>query len=351
MKKTLILAAAVALAACNSQKYTIQGNIDGLDGTVYLLDEQENVVDSAAVKSGAFRFTGTAEQPGIRFVTDSYGENPGTFGALLILEPGDIRIADDQENPNRKVVTGTPANDANADYSRAGSALVGEFRDSATTDERREAIQKEYDSLSNAAVEANRDNYFGVLLLAQQLGYELSGEELLEEIALFSPEMQRTEAMVKLKENAEQKIKTADGQSYIDIEQPNAQGEAVSLKSVVENPANKLTLVDFWASWCGPCMGEVPHLKQTYDAFRAKGFEIYGVSFDDNREDWLAAVEQNGLDWVQVSDLNGFDNPAAKAYAVQSIPSNFLIDSQGKIVASNLRGEELYEKVQELLAE
>ena len=123
----------------------------------------------------------------------------------------------------------------------------------------------------------------------------------------------------------------------------------VTLTSVIENPANKYTLVDFWASWCGPCMGEVPHLKETYDKFHKKGFEIYGVSFDNNRDKWLAAVKDNGMKWIQVSDLNGFDNPAAKDYAVQGIPSNFLIDASGNIVAKNLRGEDLYKKVEELL--
>ena len=137
--------------------------------------------------------------------------------------------------------------------------------------------------------------------------------------------------------------------SYINILQSDAEGQIVTLTSVIENPANKYTLVDFWASWCGPCMGEVPHLKETYDKFHKKGFEIYGVSFDNNRDKWLAAVKDNGMKWIQVSDLNGFDNPAAKDYAVQGIPSNFLIDASGNIVAKNLRGEDLYKKVEELL--
>ena len=131
----------------------------------------------------------------------------------------------------------------------------------------------------------------------------------------------------------------------------DADGKEVSLKEVVENPANKYVLLDFWASWCGPCMGEVPHLKKTYDEFHKKGFEIFGVSFDNNRDKWLGAVKENQMNWIQVSGLNGFDNQHAKDYAVQAIPANFLIDHEGKIVAKNLRGEELYNKIAELLNE
>ena len=161
--------------------------------------------------------------------------------------------------------------------------------------------------------------------------------------------MQQTKELTELKTSAEQKLKTDVGQPYIDIVQNNAEGQPVSLKSVIDNPANKYTLVDFWASWCGPCMEEVPHLKQAYDKFHGQGLEIYGVSLDNDNDKWLGAIREHGMGWVQVSDLNGFDNLAAKDYAVQSIPSNFLIDAQGRIVAKNLRGEDLYKKVEELL--
>ena len=96
-------------------------------------------------------------------------------------------------------------------------------------------------------------------------------------------------------------------------------------------------------------MGEVPHLKKTYDAFHKKGFEIFGVSFDNGREEWLGAIEKNKMNWIHVSEVNGWENQAREDYVIQGIPSNFLIDSEGTIIARNLRGEALYEKIAELL--
>jgi thiol-disulfide isomerase/thioredoxin len=107
--------------------------------------------------------------------------------------------------------------------------------------------------------------------------------------------------------------------------------------------------VDFWAAWCGPCRRENPNNVSLYADYKDKGFEILGVSFDNNREDWIKAINDDGLTWPQVSDLKGWKSAAGKLYGVSSIPHTVLLDKEGVIIAKNLRGEELREKVAELL--
>ncbi|MBQ8580746.1 MAG: TlpA family protein disulfide reductase, partial [Alistipes sp.] len=200
-------------------------------------------------------------------------------------------------------------------------------------------------------LEANKENQFGVQMLSSN-AYDMTGTELQETIASFSPEMQATEAMKPLVEMAEKKLKTEVGQPYIDFEQADKEGTMVSLKSVIENPANKYVLVDFWASWCGPCMAEVPALKAAYDEYHKKGFEIFGVSLDNKKEAWEAAIKNKELNWLHVSDLQGWQNAAADLYGVRSIPANYLVEcATGKIVGVGLRGEEVKAKVAEMLAE
>ena len=351
MKIALIRAAAAAvLCSCASKnQFVIEGNVAGTNDVVYLLDKKRTPLDSATVENGAFRIKGVADTPSVAYLADAR-DMQGTFATMVILEPGTITVADNAENPQFKLVSGTVSNDANKAYSEAGMALTKEYRNPETSDERRSAIEKEYEALTDKALEQNLSNFFGAMLLSQQ-SYGMGGQELLDMIAKFPAELQQTELLTTLKTTAEQKLKTDIGQPYIDVVQNDAQGKELSLKSVVENPENKYVLLDFWASWCGPCMGEVPHLKKTYEEFHKKGFEIFGVSFDSKAEDWTEAVEKNGMDWIHVSALSGFDNQAAEDYAVRGIPSNFLIDSEGKIVAKDLRGDELYEKIAELLAE
>ncbi len=145
--------------------------------------------------------------------------------------------------------------------------------------------------------------------------------------------------------NANVAIKT--GQVAPDFTQPTPEGENLSLSDL----RGKVVLVDFWASWCKPCRRENPNVVRVYDKYKDKGFEILGVSLDAKREAWLGAIEQDQLGWMHVSDLEFWNNAAAQTYGVRGIPYTVLVDTEGKIIAQNLRGPSLEAKLAEIFGE
>jgi peroxiredoxin len=134
------------------------------------------------------------------------------------------------------------------------------------------------------------------------------------------------------------------GQMAPDFELPNPEGKMIKLSSL----KGKYVMIDFWAAWCKPCRAENPNVVRMYNQYKDKGFEVFGVSLDRTREDWVKAIEVDGLTWPQVSDLNYFNSAAATLYQIDAIPATYLLDPEGKIIAKDLRGASLEAKLAEL---
>ena len=341
MKKFIVMAAAAVMAvSCVNNSYVIEGQLEGAeDQTIFLMNEKGEKSDSTAMVAGAFKFEGEVEKPALMYLAT---ERPF---AIVYIENGTIAVKGSIEDPQSITVSGTTANDARTDFNAFQSEFMAGYREAAS--EVQDSLVEVYYSNIRERVAQNAGNLFGVKLYLSELSYEATATEMLEQVEKFSPEMQLTDEVVKLKELATAKANVEVGKPYIEVVQNNMEGEPVALSSVVGE--GKYVLLDFWASWCGPCMREVPYLLETYKQYHDKGFEIYGVSFDRDAEAWKSAVENKGMNWIHVSDVNYFDNQAATDYAIRSIPSNFLIDSEGTIIARNLRGEQVAEKLAELL--
>jgi peroxiredoxin len=176
----------------------------------------------------------------------------------------------------------------------------------------------------------------------------MEGSEIETYINAMDTAVANTETIKNLKERVEKMKAVAIGQKAPDFTMKDPEGNPVSLYSKI---GSKLLLVDFWAAWCGPCRRENPNVVKVYKEFNKKGFDVFGVSLDQKKDDWVKAISDDNLTWTHVSDLQYWNNLAARMYAVNSIPANFLLDENGTIIGRNLREEALYNKVKEVLGE
>ena len=200
--------------------------------------------------------------------------------------------------------------------------------------------------ITKAGIAKNITNLVGVHLLKNNY-YYLEVDELDPLMPQIPAEFANDEVIIKIKGNVEKMKATAVGQKFTDFEMATPDGKPVKLSDYVGK--GKVVLIDFWASWCGPCRREMPNLVEAYAQYKNKGFEIVGVSLDQSGEAWKDAIEKLNITWPQMSDLKYWNCEGAQLYAVSSIPHTVLIDGEGTIIARGLHGEELQTKLAEVL--
>ena len=358
MRKLLlsIVAASMTLAACNAQSgYKVTGTVEGMpDGKAIIATVNGSSLDTLAkadVKNGSFEFTGNVSEP-----TGAYIMVIGQRGAIpFMLENANITVNAGQAG---LTVTGSEGQKIydqfmaiNATAQQEAMKLQQEYQAANGDQAKMQAVQEAYAKLMTDAqaketelIKANPDSYVSTFVIVSGMG-QMEYEQLKERYNLLG---EKAKASAQGKAIAAQIAKlesTAIGQIAPNFTITTPEGESISLYDI----KGKVKLIDFWASWCGPCRGENPHVVEIYKEYHPKGLEIFGVSLDNNKEAWVKAIADDGLVWKHGSDLQGWKSAPAKLYSVSGIPHTVLLDENNKIIAKNLRGEELKQKIAEIL--
>lgn len=359
MKKFGLMAlAALAFAACqNKNTYVITGTFDAAgegDSVSLQLIEGRKLVDvqKVPVVNGKFELKGVADSVQVAAVSI------GDAFCQFFLEPGQIKI--DMQLGQMAFALGTPNNNAYEAFMTDMKALEDEYAEivknvqnpDLSDAEREEAKklmggfeEKYYQAVKNSIAD-NVGNDFGLYNLCNSY-YYYSPEELAPVLEGYIVAFPTNARLQKIKAQNDISLETAVGKQFKDFEMADVEGAMHSLSEYIA--ANEVTLIDFWASWCGPCRAEMPAVKAAYAAYKDKGFGIIGVSLDNNKEAWVKAIADLGIEWPQLSDLQGWNCAGAKLYGVNSIPATVLVNKEGVIVARNVRGEAIQEKLAEIL--
>lgn len=208
-------------------------------------------------------------------------------------------------------------------------------------------LQKKERSLTFQAIDGNPKSYIALLMLKNMAAGTISYDEMMPHFLKLSKELRDTPEGKALEEKILLVKNLKSGNAANDFESITPEGRKLKLSDIY--PKAKFTFVDFWASWCAPCRAENPNVVKAYHTYKDKGLTILSVSLDTKGDLWKEAIQKDGMPWLHVSQLKGFDEPAAVLYGIKMIPQNVLIDAKGKIVATNLRGYALEDKLKELM--
>ena len=371
MKKiAFIITTALFAIACNNLKdneFLISGTANGVEnGRKVFIEVQTETgslaKDTAVVTDGKFELKGITDGIDIGFVRIENEE----INLPIILEEGKIEINIVKDSIHKSTLGGTPNNEKFNTFNletKAISKKVAKFekdngpamqkaqmsKDTVTINKlikEHKKFQDEMNVYSKNFIKENPDAFLSVLLLENFLMRQyLTPEEVKTYFAGLDKKVTETKSGKKIKTALDAMFAIVIGKPAPDFSAPSPEGKTISLKESL----GKVTIIDFWASWCGPCRAENPNVVALYNEFHAQGLNIIGVSLDKDAAKWKDAIAKDGLTWSHVSNLKFWEDPIAKQYNVQSIPATFILDAKGIIVAKDLRGDELKAKVKELL--
>jgi len=378
MKKSLFTALALSplMLFAQDTPYKINGKVGSFNSPakVYLIYQngEASVTDSALISNGNFSFQGAISEPGSGvMIMDPKGVGLDSLKStlqpdvlMIYVDKGEYSI-ESKDSLSTASIKGSKANTENKilngrlkDLSAQFRALDAEYQAASAEQKgsqefvgglqgRLEKLQVRQKEILTQFVKENPESYVSVNSILSIAGRDPQFGEIDPLVKSLSPALQKAAALQPLLMSMEASKKTSVGAMAMDFTQNDPDGKPVKLSDF----KGKYVLLDFWASWCGPCREENPNVVQAYNKFKDKNFTVLGVSLDrqNQRDAWLKAVKDDGLTWTQVSDLKFWNNEVARMYNIRSIPQNYLIDPAGKIVAVNLRGADLEKRLAELL--